>query len=40
MDQDDLAKRCFHAERERDEVQLKLEHTRQALRLLEQSSVS
>ena len=36
LDNEDLAKRCFHAERERDETQLKLEQVQQAQKLLQQ----
>ncbi|UJR30782.1 hypothetical protein I4U23_018302 [Adineta vaga] len=37
MDNEDYAKRCFHAERERDENQLKLEQIHQSYKLLQQS---
>ena len=37
MDHDELAKRCFHAERERDGIQLKFEQTQQALKMTQES---
>ncbi|CAF1683313.1 unnamed protein product, partial [Adineta ricciae] len=37
IDNEDLGKRCFHAERERDENQLKLEQIQQSYKLLQQS---
>ncbi|CAF3415486.1 unnamed protein product [Rotaria socialis] len=37
LDNEDLAKRCFHAERERDDTQLKYEQTQQAHKMLQQT---
>jgi arsenate reductase-like glutaredoxin family protein len=37
LNNDDLAKRCVVAERERDEIHLQLEHTQHANKLLQQS---
>ncbi|CAF2498829.1 unnamed protein product [Rotaria sp. Silwood2] len=37
LDNEDLAKRCFQSERERDESQLKFEQNQQAFKMLQQS---
>ncbi|CAF4401050.1 unnamed protein product, partial [Adineta steineri] len=37
IDNDDLAKRCFNSERERDEIQLKYEQIHQTYKILQQS---